>query len=112
MILRPPRLTRTDTLFPYPTLFRSPAGRHGRSRHVAVPAIGPARTHLFDSATFPVTNPERLPETLFEPAFRSKGWALPRQRGIGGVPWRIRSEERRVGKKCVSTCRSRCSPYH
>src|SRR3546814_11535582 len=27
--------------------------------------------------------------------------------GIGG-----RSEERRVGKECVSTCRSRWSPYH
>src|SRR3546814_13149585 len=27
----------------------------------------------------------------------------------GGV---IRSEERRVGKECVSTCRSRWSPYH
>src|SRR3546814_11325261 len=24
----------------------------------------------------------------------------------------IRSEERRVGKECVSTCRSRRSPYH
>src|SRR3546814_11718931 len=24
----------------------------------------------------------------------------------------IRSEERRVGKECVSTCRSRCAPYH
>src|SRR3546814_14383494 len=23
-----------------------------------------------------------------------------------------RSEERRVGKECVSTCRSRCPPYH
>src|SRR3546814_10769491 len=28
MIRRPPRSTRTDTLFPYTTLFRSP--RHGR----------------------------------------------------------------------------------
>src|SRR3546814_21053107 len=28
--------------------------------------------------------------------------------GLGGV----RSEERRVGKECVSTCRSRWSPYH
>src|SRR3546814_18108790 len=28
-------------------------------------------------------------------------------------PWgRDRSEERRVGKECVSTCRSRWSPYH
>src|SRR3546814_12364039 len=29
--------------------------------------------------------------------------------GIGAVE---RSEERRVGKECVSTCRSRWSPYH
>src|SRR3546814_16527865 len=28
---------------------------------------------------------------------------------VGGVD---RSEERRVGKECVSTCRSRWSPYH
>src|SRR3546814_9626738 len=27
-------------------------------------------------------------------------------------PGRARSEERRVGKECVSTCRSRCAPYH
>src|SRR3546814_4818266 len=26
--------------------------------------------------------------------------------------WHGRSEERRVGKECVSTCRSRWSPYH
>src|SRR3546814_1033702 len=37
---------------------------------------------------------------------------------LTGAPHRIkyleqlRSEERRVGKACVSTCRSRCSPYH
>src|SRR3546814_3909220 len=37
--------------------------------------------------------------------------------GMDGT-WRIRgwyirrSEERRVGKECVSTCRSRWSPYH
>src|SRR3546814_14788015 len=29
------------------------------------------------------------------------------KREVGG-----RSEERRVGKECVSTCRSRWSPYH
>src|SRR3546814_12520352 len=27
-------------------------------------------------------------------------------------PYAERSEERRVGKECVSTCRSRWSPYH
>src|SRR3546814_15093517 len=30
----------------------------------------------------------------------------------GAVFVPIRSEERRVGKECVSTCRSRWSPYH
>src|SRR3546814_20865323 len=29
-----------------------------------------------------------------------------------GYPVEERSEERRVGKECVSTCRSRWSPYH
>ena len=28
------------------------------------------------------------------------------------MPMSTRSEERRVGKECVSTCRSRWSPYH
>src|SRR3546814_13547594 len=32
--------------------------------------------------------------------------------GIGCVERGGRSEERRVGKECVSTCRSRWSPYH
>src|SRR3546814_10222160 len=30
----------------------------------------------------------------------------------GPRAWPRRSEERRVGKECVSTCRSRWSPYH
>src|SRR3546814_19930144 len=29
-----------------------------------------------------------------------------------GKEHEVRSEERRVGKECVSTCRSRWSPYH
>src|SRR3546814_7725690 len=36
------------------------------------------------------------------------------RRGIGAglfIP-ETRSEDRRVGKECVSTCRSRWSPYH
>src|SRR3546814_15826622 len=31
--------------------------------------------------------------------------------GILQIPAFLRSEERRVGKECVSTCRSRWSPY-
>jgi hypothetical protein len=32
--------------------------------------------------------------------------------GADAVDADARSEERRVGKECVSTCRSRWSPYH
>src|SRR3546814_17233522 len=35
---------------------------------------------------------------------------LPRLALLGRVP--ERSEERRVGQECVSTCRSRWSPFH
>src|SRR3546814_5448713 len=39
------------------------------------------------------------------------GWpARPPPPGAAGAA--RRSEERRVGKECVSTCRSRWSPYH
>src|SRR3546814_11125954 len=31
---------------------------------------------------------------------------------LSDVKRELRSEERRVGKECVSTCRSRWSPYH
>src|SRR3546814_1616691 len=43
------------------------------------------------------------------PGGRATGWF--RRRGPGGC-CQGRSEERRVGKECVSTCRSRWSPYH
>src|SRR3546814_10966531 len=33
-------------------------------------------------------------------------------RGMAFFLWVTRSEERRVGKECVSTCRSRWAPYH
>src|SRR3546814_12940422 len=36
---------------------------------------------------------------------------LERNRHQAAVRLKIRSEERRVGKECVSTCRSRWSPY-
>src|SRR3546814_11001324 len=48
------------------------------------------------------------------PKIRNANTAFPsagiRQRGP--VKCLKRSEERRVGKECVSTCRSRWSPYH
>ena len=43
-------------------------------------------------------------------AYQSKGWKVypinPREVAA------MRSEERRVGKECSVTCRSRWSPYH
>src|SRR3546814_14222932 len=42
MIRRPPRSTRTDTLFPYTTLFRSaPGGQRNRDNRDAVAALRP-----------------------------------------------------------------------
>src|SRR3546814_14983786 len=45
---------------------------------------------------------------------RFSGFIAPLGFGTAGpdVPYAIRSEERRVGQECVSTCRSRWSPYH
>src|SRR3546814_8301126 len=39
MIRRPPRSTRTDTLFPYTTLFRSSPNRHRRAEVAARPQL-------------------------------------------------------------------------
>src|SRR3546814_9018217 len=52
-----------------------------------------------------------------------RGWQVVRSRFGGAGPAAampdprvvtllVRSEERRVGQECVSTCRSRWSPYH
>src|SRR3546814_2675665 len=49
--------------------------------------------------------------------WRTRGYFASRCKGPSGPAensreGRHRSEERRVGKECVSTCRSRWSPYH
>src|SRR3546814_3112258 len=48
--------------------------------------------------------------------FRVEWREIRRGRAVTEVEFRFepkdRSEERRVGKECVSTCRSRWSPYH
>src|SRR3546814_15974519 len=56
MIRRPPRSTRTDTLFPYTTLFRSAYRAEGRRRHTR----GAAGTALRDDKpAFGQGQPER-----------------------------------------------------
>src|SRR3546814_1337510 len=47
---------------------------------------------------------------LWQPPRPDMAEIIPQQTSTN-VLW-LRSEERRVGKECVSTCRSRWSPYH
>src|SRR3546814_18087782 len=106
MIRRPPRSTRTDTLFPYTTLFRSrardPAGKplplHPR-RHGAVTIFQNQSGEIRPVVTTPA------------PAGNEKTF-LGHPRGLYMLFFaEMRSEGRRVGKECFSTCRSRWSPY-
>src|SRR3546814_20152304 len=116
MTRRRPRSTRTDTLFPYTTLFRSPLRpiiREGPA--VEVQYVPPAH---------------RPPDA--EPAGAAKGveqhvrragdgievdLGAVVQQGLGddfdqAAAHGLSSEDRRVGEECVSPCRSRWAPYH
>src|SRR3546814_11964464 len=138
MIRRPPRSTRTDTLFPYTTLFRSKTASTG-----AVPVIRPQECHLPDphipprSSADPCCNAEakdRHPDQLQAPP-KSRGQACcggtaevdttdageTPPSGMARHTFKVsgldcaeevailRSEERRVGKEWVSTGRARGS---
>src|SRR3546814_8348258 len=47
-----------------------------------------------------------------EPASEPEGFEIIEEGAEEEAASPVRSEERRVGKECVSTCRSRWSPYH
>src|SRR3546814_2968084 len=68
MIRRPPRSTRTDTLFPYTTLFRSPP-RVGVGRLPWAPGQGP----LFSSFAWARMMPARATVLKLAEPQRSKG---------------------------------------
>src|SRR3546814_11093396 len=113
MIRRPPRSTRTDTLFPYTTLFRSEtldAEADALARRAAenAPLTTRATKETIRRMTFGA-----LPdvEDLIAQVYGSADF----RRGVADFLARtkkLRSEERRVGKECVSTFRSRWAPYH
>src|SRR3546814_19922794 len=87
MIRRPPRSTRTDTLFPYTTLFRSIDATHALVRFVGLDtyrqagggvrrdlfAEGDAGTYLTDTAVLETLVRDKL-ATLTEDV-RAEGWA-------------------------------------
>src|SRR3546814_17648007 len=105
MIRRPPRSTRTDTLFPYTTLFRSSNHKGVNVPDVVVPMAALTEKDRGDLAFALEHNVDWIALSFVQ---RPEDVAEARQL-IGG---KARSEERRVGKECVSTCRSRWSPYH
>src|SRR3546814_13657334 len=147
MIRRPPRSTRTDPLFPYTTLFRSPdryiryaariaiehqpvaswrnlALNETNPRAIAEAMIAMARvgdsaskTQIFKKLT--AVNIASLPSDQKLDLLRAIELAILRlgmpdnQEKAAVISYLnpLRSEERRVGKECVSTCRSRWSPY-
>src|SRR3546814_13247236 len=141
MIRRPPRSTRTDTLFPYTTLFRSVAGPEAANNSAAAGVLVPLLTlGLPTSATAAIliaafqqyglqpgpllfANEPDLVWGLIASLYIGNLMLLVLNLPMAGVWVRvlaiprpllyagIRSEERRVGKECVSTCRSRWSPY-
>src|SRR3546814_12418392 len=116
---RPPRSTRTHTLFPYTTLFLSTGAithrlvfggdisktRQRGLRDGTVPPFG----EVFPTRAFPSTDFTRAG------LFAGDEISIADGRLILYPPLRFdwyRSEERRVGKECVSTCRSRWAPVH
>src|SRR3546814_19431995 len=110
MIRRPPRSTRTDTLFPYTTLFRSImyllAKKLGFAdemfKHIQVNGTEPLVediTREFNHGCWTIGYTGQSPERL--------RLHMANQHTFD----RTRSEERRVGQECVSTSRSRWSPY-
>src|SRR3546814_15623569 len=133
MIRRPPRSTRTDTLFPYTTLFRSPslsrvatslihqmtngvltsvevdedmnimvdgqdiATLSGAGATVANLAIRIGLGRVLVSRIFPVFIGDEIDSAM--DAERAEATA-------------VRSEESRLGKECVRTCRSWWAQEH
>src|SRR3546814_15532610 len=74
-----------------------------------------SRLKPMSTAGGPARSPGRLDVRIDRKAFRSADGAetvVLRDLRFELKPGSFRSEERRVGKEGVSTCRSRWSPYH
>src|SRR3546814_17266757 len=109
-ILRPPRSTRTDTLFPYTTLFRSEAYFAKLGELLARrPRVG------IEKPRRPGEGRYRGIERISIIGIRVQETDKRRTRRhilLVIIVTQPRSEERRVGKGWVGTCRARGCPYH
>src|SRR3546814_14025915 len=118
----PPRTTRTDTLVPYTTRFRSgvaprrqaevPRGRDGGHReHAESLPPPPRRQQLRQTARPRLLTPADSPFDRLRTRIHNRKRLMlsPSKHEPAELP---RSEERRVGKECVRTCRSRRARYH
>src|SRR3546814_11563243 len=130
MIRRPPRSTRTDTLFPYTTLFRSACSlgnwvlrltlgsdeQHlAAMRHCLRHEIQRAREKRHGLGQ--VKNMDAIPlaeDVWLHARIPAVCLVAEMRAGLNQLLHGDdrRSEERRVGKECVSTCRFRWVPDH
>src|SRR3546814_11755201 len=121
MIRRPPRSTRTDPRFPYTTLFRS-AADHSEVEVWDRPRILLVATGDEILAPGCATRmPNAIPDSLslaIEQLCASAGanvvaaLRIPDNERALADAQQERSEERRVGKECGRTWRSRWVPSH
>src|SRR3546814_11064010 len=119
MTRRPPRSTRTDTLLPYTTLFRS--ARPSRHPDKSARRKPGRKTQPIGEIALAFARDERI-NSKHETVVTARMRSCHELRGQSAIFENVdleqfrtrqsRSEERRVGKECVSTCRSRWSPYH
>src|SRR3546814_13599845 len=104
MIRRPPRSTRTDTLFPYTTLFRSKRSSQENGTLAA-------RDHGQKTTDSTSMSADGTPEVRGEVIFpHGKTPTSKTEHPARTFPCGWRSEERRVRKECVNTCSSHWSP--
>src|SRR3546814_11572662 len=121
MIRRPPRSTRTDTLFPYTTLFRSVDGRlRGGAQRQYLERRGAeegARPPRFDLSVDQRYRGDHPPRRHLELSLAARPLHRRAEAGRGRLfadlpDRRGRTEDRLGGKEGVSPCRSRWSQYH
>src|SRR3546814_4761958 len=96
---------------------RTRSGRGWRFRPVdwtrEIPARGEIRfTFIGRPGALEAAAPDMTLDVTLAEAVPAPQASTPAPQASTPAPQVSRSEERRVGKECVSTCRSRWSPYH